>query len=147
MKILLTKDTPKIGRKDEIKEFPDGYARNFILPKGIGIPATPAVLADLEKRKTLIRVEKEVQNELLLKNLESLRRVTVVMKRKANDKGHLFSSIHETDISDELSKVHRVSVDPGAIKLDEPIKELGEKKIKVSMGGKSSEFTLLVEKA
>jgi len=145
MKVIITKETPKIGRKNEVKDFPDGYVRNFLLPKGIAVIATPENLKELEKNKERMRVEKEIKEDLLEKNLLELKDVTLTMERKANEQGHLFSSIHEDDISLELSKSLRILVDSKTIKIDSPIKEVGTKKIKVEVGNKQSFFTLEIK--
>ncbi len=145
MKVVILKDTPKVGKKDEVKNFPDGYARNMLFPKGIALPATPALLAEIEKRKTLIKVEKEIREDLLDKSLEALRGVRLVIKRKVNEKGHLFSSIHAEDIITELKNSLRVEIAHKALKLDEPLKAVGEYTLNVEIGGKKSHFLVVIE--
>ena len=142
MKVIIIKESSKIGRKNDVKDFPDGYVRNFLIPQGIAIIATPEALRDLEKHKSQIVIEKKVQEELLNKSMSELKDVLLVIRRKANEHGHLFSSIHEKEISDELQKKFRIEIEPDTIVLTSPIKETGKRKITVRVGEKESHFNL-----
>lgn len=146
MRVILTKDVPKIGKRDEVKNISDGYALNFLLPRKLAIMATDKAVAELQKKQTEIRVEREVRDDLLLKNLEELKDKTVTIKGKANEKGSLFSSIHKKEIVEALEKEHRAMIDEEYVILDKPIKEIGEFEIPVNIKGKKSSFKLVVEK-
>ena len=143
MKVIFLKDVPKIGKRHDIKEVNDGYAANFLFPKKFAEPATAKRIAEVQMMQQNIRVERELQNDLLVKNLAVLREVTVVMHRKANETGSLFSSIKPEDIVEALAVQH-VDLAVDAIKLDRPIKELGTHTIAVEQNGKKSSFTLTV---
>src|SRR3989344_4889508 len=71
---------------------------NFLVPKKLAIIATPKAVAKLEMKKKEIAIEREVQESLLLKNLEEIKGKSIIIKGKANDKGHLFSAIHKKEI-------------------------------------------------
>lgn len=144
MKVIFLKDVPKVGRRHEIKEVNDGYAANFLFPKGLAEPATPRRVAEIEKLKQNIRVEKEIRDDLLIKNLSALKDIVLVMAAKTNESGHLFSGIKAEDLSKELAK-RQITLPPEAIILDRPIKELGEHIIPVQMKSKKSQFTLKIE--
>ncbi len=144
MKVLFLADVPRIGKRNEVKEVNDGYAANFLFPKKLAQPATADVLKKIEKKKEELRIEKEVEAKLLDKNLESLSGITVVMTKKGNAQGHLFSSIHAKDISAALLKHHRISIDESFIDLEEPIKSFGEFTIPVTIAKKKGAFTLSI---
>lgn len=143
MKVIFLKDVPKIGRRHEIKEVNDGYAANFLLPQKLAEPATAKRVAEVQKMQQNIRVEREIRDDLLMKNLTALKDVVVTMHSKTNDAGHLFSGIKAEDIVQAL-KAQKVDLDPGSIQLERPIKELGEHQISVEMKGKRSQFMLKV---
>lgn len=90
-------------------------------------------------------MDKKVRENLLSKNLKSLHDVVVEVVREANEKGHLFAGIHTAEIGPLIFDQTRIDVLPEFIKLDKPIKEVGEHKIDVSIHGKSATFILKVK--
>jgi len=145
MKVILRKDIPKIGRRGEVKEVHDGYARNFLIPQSLAEIATPEALASLEKIKKVSLIEKEVAHDLLVKNLKQLGGVTLVIRRSANEKGHLFSAIRPNDITDALKKEHRIELAPENLLIGEPIKETGTFSINIGIGDAKGILVLIVE--
>ncbi len=140
MKVIFIKDVPGMGKKDEIKELNDGYVRNFLLPKGLVQIATPTAISKIESSKNAIRIEKEIQHDLLIKNLKSIEGIEITLKLKANEHGHLFSSIHAKDLVLELYKQKKITVDEKYIILDKPIKELGETEVLVKIDSMKAVF-------
>lgn len=145
MKVILTKDLPKIGRKYDIKEVNDGYAHNFLLPQKLAEPATPKRVAEVMQMKQNVSIQKEIKDDLLVKNLNALKEVTIMLKKKTNDTGMLFSGIQKAELVAELAK-KKVELIEDAIVIDKPIKELGTIQIPVELRGKKSHFTLIVER-
>jgi large subunit ribosomal protein L9 len=145
MKIILLKDVPKIGRKFEVKNVADGYALNALMPKGLAMVATLQAIAQIDKEKAKIQAEQKIQEELLLKNLGVIKELTVTIKEKANDKGHLFAGITREIIAHHILGATRLNIDVSHIKLDKPIKEVGSHQIPVEALGKKVEFTLVIE--
>lgn len=146
MKVIFLKDIPRIGKRHDIKEVPDGYAMNFLLPRGLAQNATLKAVAELEIKKREVVIEREVQESLLLKNLEEIKGKSIMLKGKANEKGHLFSAIHKKEILEAMSKVHHAEIAEEFIILEKPIKEVGEFEIGVKIKNKESFFKLIVEK-
>src|SRR3989344_7923940 len=126
MKIILLKDVAKVGRKYDVKDVSDGFALNMLIPRSLAEPATPQGLKQLEMRKSKNEAEKKIQGDLLLKNLETIKGITVTMKGKANDKGHLFAGITKEILLAEVFKVHHLNLDPESVKLEKSLKETGE---------------------
>ncbi|HEY4503300.1 MAG TPA: 50S ribosomal protein L9 [Candidatus Paceibacterota bacterium] len=146
MKVIFLHDVPRVGKKNDVKEVNGGYATNFLLPKKFATLATPKALAQLELRKKEITVEREVQDDLLVRNLEEIKGKTVTIKAKADEKGHLFSSIKPEAIAEAMKTEHRADIDPEFIILEKPVKAVGEFEIPISVKGKKSSFKLVVEK-
>ena len=146
MRVIFLKDVPRVGKKDDVKEVNDGYAENFLFPHRYAVQATARALADLSTRNKTIEIEREVQNDLLMRNLEEIKGKIVHMKGKANEKGSLFSAIHSKEISEAMQTEHRADIGAEFIVLEKPIKEIGEFTIPISIKGKNSSFKLVVEK-
>lgn len=145
MKVIFLKDVPRVGKKYDIKEVNDGYAMNFLLPRGMAELATSKAVSKLELKKKEIVIEREVQENLLLKNLEEIKDKTIAIKAKADEKGHLFSAIHKKTIVEAMSRDNHAQIDEEFIVLEKPIKEIGEFDIPIEIKGKKSSFKLLVE--
>ena len=93
MKVILLKDVAKIGRKYDIKNVADGYALNMLIPRGLAVVATEQAMKKVETLKVNDTTDKKIQTELLLKNLEVIKNLTLNLKEKANEKGHLFAGV------------------------------------------------------
>lgn len=144
MKVIFLKNVPKVAKINDIKEQPDGYVRNFLVPKGFAIIATPEAIKRLERAQNEIRVSKEIQTDLFKKNLRAVEGMAVTISAKANDKGHLFQAIHAKDIVEALKKEHQVRIAPEYISIANPIKELGTFKAIAEAMGIKEEITVNV---
>ena len=136
MKVILIKDVAKVGRMYEIKEVANGYASNFLIARGLALPATPATIRRLEHKKA-----QKLGNHLAIPA-----DTRIILKAKANEAGHLFAKIHETEISEALKKQANLEISATSIILEQAIKELGEFIVKVKTGQVAGQFTLLVER-
>ncbi len=144
MKIIFLKDIPKVGKKYEVKEVADGYGRHMV-SKGLAEPATKDAVARLEKKMLTDASQKKVHEELLLKTLESLDGATITLRGKANEKGHLFASIHKEEILAELKRATRLDMHPDYVVLERPLKELGTFQIPINVAKHRAVFTVVVE--
>ncbi len=145
MKVILLKDIPKVGRKYDIKEVAEGYAINMLLPRGVVQVATAEAIKKVEMMRSQDMTEKKIQNDLLLKNLEVIKTLTLTLKEKANDKGHLFAGITKETLAEEIFKAARLKVDAESIKIDKPLKTVGEHMITLEVMDKKAEFKVVVE--
>jgi large subunit ribosomal protein L9 len=146
MKVVFLQDVPRVGKRHEVKEVNGGYAMNFLIPRKLAELATPKAVAELEKRKKNIEIEREVQEDLLMKNLEEIKGKVVRMQGKANEKGNLFSAIHKKEIVEAMKRQHHADIADEFIVLEKPIKEIGEFDIPIEIKHKKSSFKLVVEK-
>lgn len=133
MKVVLLKDVAKIGKKGEVKNVSDGYARNFLIPKGLALEATPAVMKQLKAQKMKEEEEKKKikqESEELLKLLQQhLYKIPV----KTGGSGKLFGALTNADIAKAISEKTGKDIDKKHIVLNKPIKELGLYEITVKL--------------
>ncbi len=145
MKVIFLKDVPNVGRKYDVKNVADGFAINMLIPRKLAELATPSAVKKIEEMKNNDLTQKRLQEELLEKNLETIKNLTVTMKGKANEKGHLFAGITKEMLVTEIKRVSRLEMGPELIVLPKPIKEIGSHKVTVQAGNKKADFTLIVE--
>jgi len=146
MRVIFLKDVPRVGKKNDIKEVSDGYVVNFLLPKKLAIVATPKAMAEFERQKKEILIQREIQEDLLMKNLEEIKNKTITLKEKTDEKGHLFAAIHKKEILEAMKREHHAEISEDFIILEKPIKEIGEFEIPVIIKNKKSSFKLIVTK-
>ena len=125
MKIILLDDVPKLGRRGEVRDVSDGYARNYLVPQKLALAATAGNLRNLESikatqegRASRLRAQAEAQ-------AQSIEALSFSQVRQASDEGRLFGSVGRADIAAFLLQ-NGVDVDRRRVMLDEPIKTLGE---------------------
>jgi large subunit ribosomal protein L9 len=145
MKIILLKDVPKVGKKYDVKNVADGYAQNLLIPRGLAQIATADAVKRVELLKANDMTQKKIQDELLVKNLEIIKNLTLNLKERANEKGSLFAGITKEMLVAEILKATRLNLDPESIVLNKPIKEVGEHKVTITASGKKAEFTVIIE--
>jgi len=133
MEIILKKDVQSLGLAGEIKNVSEGYARNFLLPRGFAIIAT-----EREKEKVWLQKEarkkEQVKTDEEMKGLaDSLTRSEIIVKAKANPQGVLFGGIDARKISQLLKQNKDLDISPESISLSRPIKNIGEHPINVAL--------------
>lgn len=144
MKIIFTKDVARTGRRYEIKEVANGYGRHLVA-SGVAEIATPETVARIERKRSTDMTQKKVHSDLLLKNLANINEATVALRGKANEKGHLFASIHKEEIIAELKRSTRLDMDPSFMVLEKPLKETGTHSITIKVDGSEAVLTVIVE--
>lgn len=144
MKVILLKDVAKLGKKYDTKTVSDGYAINLLIPQGLAVAATRDAVKRYETLKAATEGERKIQEELLVRNIEGLKDMTITIVGKANDKGHLFAGLHKEAIAEEIQKQTRLQIDPSFIQLEHPLKEIGEHVIEIKGGGKSVKLNVVV---
>lgn len=125
MKIILTQDVKKLGKKGEIIEASDGYARNYILPQKLGLEANGKNLNDLKLQK--MKEEKDAQKLLdeARELAEKIAAQNVVVKMKAGEGGKVFGSVSSKEIAEAMKKQCSLEIDKKKIQLQEPIRSFG----------------------
>ncbi len=125
MKLILTQDVKGSGKKGEIVDVAEGYARNFLLPKGFAVPATDGSLKDLSLQKSNLEKKKAAELAKARELHKQLDNLTLPMAVKTGEAGRLFGSINTKDIGDALEKHQGLTLDKRKIELKTPIKNLG----------------------
>ncbi|MDB5265152.1 MAG: rplI [Parcubacteria group bacterium] len=139
MKVILTKDVKATGKGGSIVECADGHAMNFLIPRGLAIPATAANLKKAETFKQQETDRKELDHKLVSARIAALAEERIVIKKKANDKGHLYDAVDAAEIA------AATDLPEEAIKLEKPIKDLGEIEVPVAIGEVFGKITVVIE--
>ena len=132
MEIILKQQVENLGKPGDRVSVSNGYARNFLLPKGMAIQATKSNLAQLEHEMRLIEQQKQKEIKDAEKIGNKIRSLSCVLKRKVGEQDKLFGSVTSIDIANAL-KEHGIEIDRKMIQLAEPIKELGTHKIPIEL--------------
>lgn len=131
MKVILLKDIKGLGKAGDLVNAKTGYARNFLLPKGDAIEATPANLEKWKKDQAEISKREETEHKEALELKKKIEDISVVLEGKAGEGGRLFGSITSKDIADALKKQHKIEVDRRKIELKDNIKTLGTTEVDI----------------
>jgi large subunit ribosomal protein L9 len=133
MEIILLQDVKALGKKGEIVKVSDGYARNFILPKKLGMEATKQNLYDLNAQKAAeARKQKELLEEAR-KQAKKLEELTITVKIKAGEGGKMFGSVSTKEIAAAVKEQFGLEFDKKKLQLNEPIKHAGTYTIPVKL--------------
>lgn len=124
MKVILLRQIPNVGGIGDVKDVANGFFRNFLLPRGLAKPATPAGLKEAEYMRKAATMRLTRSKDDFRKLLEAVKNEQLVIVRKANEEGHLFGSVTEKDIATSLSQ-KGYHVEERNIQLDSPLKALG----------------------
>lgn len=125
MKVILLKDIENIGKKNEIKNVSNGYARNFLFPKKLAKPATKKAIEELEKQKELETQKAEEELKTIQELVEKIDGQEIEAPVKIDEKGQLYGSLNELEISKILQE-KGFKINKKQIKIPQPIKEIGE---------------------
>ena len=133
MEIVLLEDVKALGKKGQIVKVNDGYARNFILPKKLGVEATSKNLNDLKLQKA--NAEKVAAEQLAAaKELaEKIEKLTVTLKMKAGEGGKAFGSVSSKEIAEAAADQLKLDIDKKKLVLPEPIKTFGNHEVPVKL--------------
>ncbi|UOQ49593.1 50S ribosomal protein L9 [Gracilibacillus caseinilyticus] len=133
MKVILTQDVKGKGKKGEVKNVSDGYARNYLLKNNLAVEANQGNMKalDAQKKKEKQLEQEEVDEAKRLK--EKLANTEVKLTAKSGDGGRLFGSITSKQIAEQLKKDHNIKMDKRKIELDQPIRALGYTNVPVKL--------------
>lgn len=132
MKVIFLKDVKGQGKKGEVKEVSEGYARNFLMPKGLVQPATEGNVKTLEQINVSEQKKKDKEKEQAKELGAKIAEMTLVIKAKSGEGGKLFGSITSKQIADELAG-QGVKIDKRKIELDDPIRTMGVTNVAIKL--------------
>ena len=126
MKVILLQDIKELGKKDQIVNVSDGYAKNYLIPRKMVKPATEGALNDALAKQKAQNEKKNRELALAKEAASSLNGTEVVVRVKVGDNGKLFGAVSSKDIADALKAQKEIDIDRKKIELREPIKVLGK---------------------
>ena len=133
MKVILLDNIKGVGKKDEIINASDGYARNFLFPKKLAVEANPENMSRLKAKEDSNQYKKSVEKEEAQKIAERLKGILLKIAVKAGENGKIFGSITSKEIADNLKEQYKIEVDKKKIELKEPIKTLGSFTVNIKL--------------
>lgn len=125
MKVILMSDIKGVGKKDQIINASDGYARNFLFPKKLAVEANAENLGKLKGRNDSKQHKKDVEKNEAEQIAQKLEKITLTIEVKAGENGKIFGGVSTKEISEQLEKGHNIKIDKKKIELKETIKNLG----------------------
>ena len=133
MKVILKENVKSIGKKDEIVNVSDGYARNFLFAKNLAVEATAGNMAKLKNKKNSEDFKKSKEKEQAEELAKKLGKITLEFKVKSGEKGKIFGGISSKEIAEKLKNDYQIEIDKKKIDLKEPIKILGIKRVDIKL--------------
>ena len=133
MKVVLLKDVKNIGKRDEILNVSDGYARNFLFPQKLAMEATPGTLKEIQKKRAAQDAREAEQLAEAKARAEKIKGKVVELKVKCGEKGRLYGSVTAAEVAEALEKQLDVAADKRQIDLGDPIRETGDREISVRL--------------
>lgn len=137
MKVILTREVESLGQRDDLVNVAEGYARNYLVPRKLAVPATKANLGELEKR---LKIEEGRGEKMLAETkdlAERIAEVQVTIQGKVGEGTKLYGSITHADIADALEQQTGIKIDKRKIEMEESIKSLGSYDIPIRFHGEA----------
>ena len=138
MKVILQQDVKGQGKKGQLIEASEGYARNYLLPRKLAIAATADAINTMNLKEKARRAEEARQKEAAMAAAEQLKALLVKIPAKAGTGGRLFGAVTTKEISDALKQQHNVDIPKQKLVLDDPIKSFGTYQVKARLGFETS---------
>ena len=133
MKVILLDNIKGVGKKDEVINASDGYARNFLLPKKLAVEANSENMSKLKGKNDSTAYKKSVEKSEAQGVAEKLKDITLKVTVKAGENGKIFGSITSKELADNLKEQYKIEIDKKKIDLKEPIKTLGSFSINIKL--------------
>lgn len=133
MKVILKQDIKGVGKKDQIVNAADGYARNYLFPKNLAVPADTGNMNNLKAKNESIAYRKDEDLKEAKEIAEKLKKITLKFNLKAGENGKIFGGVTAKEISEALKKQYNISIDKKKILLDETIKNVGVTKVNLKL--------------
>jgi len=146
MRVVLLEDIPGKGRAGEIKEVSKGYAKNFLLPQGLALVATPMVMKQVESRLQKERKEEIINRDKLVDLAQQIEGREICLKARAGTGERLFGSITAADIAEELSRAIGSAIDKKKIDIEKPLRQAGSYEVTVKLASDlKPQITVVIE--
>ena len=133
MRVILRREVAGLGRPGDVKDVADGYAQNFLLPRGLAVEATAGEMKVLARARDAKRAKEDRAHADAEELAKRLSETTLMFRLKAGEQGKTFGSVTSKDIADALKKQHKVDIDKTKVHLPEPLKSLGAHKVEIRL--------------
>lgn len=133
MKIILLQDIKGVGKKDEVINASDGYARNYLFPKKLAIEATKENLGKLESKNEANKFKKQNEKNDAIEVANKLKELVLTIKVKAGENGKIFGGVTSKEISENLKEQYKIEIDKKKIEVKETIKNIGRFTINIKL--------------
>lgn len=133
MKVILLQDIKGVGKKDQIINANDGYARNYLFPKKLALEATTGNLGNLKAKQESNQYRKDMQKEEAIKLADKIKDITLTIKVKAGENGKIFGGVTAKEIAENLKTQYAIDVDKKKINLSETIKVIGTRTVDIRL--------------
>ena len=133
MKVILKADIKGVGKKDQVVNASDGYARNFLFPKKLAVEANSENMSKLKAKQDANAYRKSQEKEEAKRVADKLSKILLKVPVKAGENGKIFGGVSAKEIADRLKENYGIEVDKKKVELKETIKELGERSITIKL--------------
>lgn len=133
MKVILKEDIKGVGKKDQIINANDGYARNYLFPKNLAVPADKGNMTNLQSKKTSEQHRKNLEKDEAVQTAKKIEEIVLKLQVKSGENGKIFGSITSKEIGENLEKQYKIKVDKKKILMQEPIKVLGMFNVEIKL--------------
>ena len=131
MKVILKENIKGVGKKDQIINASDGYARNYLFPKNLAVEANNANMSKLKAKNDSAQYKKDQEKEEAKQIAEKLKKITIKVEVRAGENGKIFGGVSSKEIAENLEAQHKIKIDKKKINLKETIKTLGVQNIEI----------------
>lgn len=133
MKVILKADIKGVGKKDEVINASDGYARNFLFPKNLAVEANAENMSKLKAKQNSASFKRGQEKEEAIKLADKMSKIMLKIQVKAGENGKIFGGVSSKEITENLEKQYQIKVDKKKIDLKEPIKTLGVRTVEIRL--------------
>ena len=133
MKVILKADIKGVGKKDEVINASDGYARNYLFPKNLAVEANSENMSKLKAKQESNAFKKSKEKEAAIELAQKLERILLKVQVRTGENGKIFGGVSSKEIAENLNKDYKYVVDKKKIELKEPIKELGTRTVDIKL--------------
>lgn len=133
VKVILKADIKGVGKKDEIINASDGYARNFLFPKNLAVEANNENISKWKAKQQSAQYQKQQEKEEAMKIADKLSKISIRIQVRAGENGKIFGGVSSKEIAEVLEKQYQIRVDKKKIDLKEPIKTLGIRIVEIKL--------------
>ena len=133
MKVILKADIKGVGKKDQIINASDGYARNFLFPKNLAVEANNGNMSKLKAKQDANAFRKSQEKEEAKKIADKLSKILLKVEVRSGENGKIFGGVSSKEIAENLKEKYNIIIDKKKIELKETIKEIGERKVDIKL--------------